>query len=473
MTRLGRLRKALAAQGSGDPRWQDAWLVMLVALMARLAVIAFAASRFPPADDGKYYHLFAARLSEGLGYTFLWPDGAVTYAAHYPVGYSLLLAPFYLIFGAHAAVAMGVNSVLGLAAAFAAHRLAARSASRFGALLAGLGVALHPSLVFYSAALMTEAVAGALFVIALAVAAGPVATRGAALRRVAVAGLVLGAGTLVRPQLVLLAPLLPLVVTPRASIARRLRAVVLGTAVTLGVCLPWTLRNCVRMERCVFVSANAGWNLLIGTSAQGDGGWAPLDDIGVPEACRLVFEEAEKDACFREQAEQNILEHPAAWLTLLPKKLSVTFDYSGAAAYYLHASNPDAWSAENKLVLGTLETAFQRALLLLALFAAVRAPGSLPRARRAVALGAGAALVTPAAWIGYLGLVVVAVMTGHELTRRPSLFGAAAIVAATALVHAVFFGAGRYALVTSGALAALAGGGFVRGSRTGARRADF
>ena len=472
MTWLALLLAKLRARGGGAPRRGDAWLATSVALLARLGVVAFAASQFPPADDGKYYHVFAERLAAGLGYTWSWPDGAVTFAAHYPVGYPLLLAPFYGLFGPRPVVAMCVNAIVGSAAAFAAHRLAARRASRVGALVASLAVALHPSLVFYTAALMTEAVAGALFVIALAIAAGPADAKCFSLRRVVLAGLVLGVGVLVRPQLVLLAPLVPLVAAPRERVARRFLAVALGVAVTLGVCMPWTLRNCVRMERCVFVSANVGWNLLIGGSARGNGGWAPLDEVGVPEACRLVFQEAQKDECFSQHARQRIRENPAAWFALVPKKLSVTFDYSGAAAYYMHASNPALWNAEDKLALGIFETIWQRGLLLLGLFAAGRVSGPRSRVRRVVALGAALSLLTPAAWIGYLGLVVVACSMGRELVRRPSLFGAAAVVATTALVHAVFFGSGRYALVTSVALAALAGGAFPRrrASQAAARR---
>ena len=47
---------------------------------------------FPRSEDGHYYDVLARRLAAGQGYTWLWPDGAVTYAAHYPVGYPAMLA---------------------------------------------------------------------------------------------------------------------------------------------------------------------------------------------------------------------------------------------------------------------------------------------------------------------------------------------------------------------------------------------
>jgi pimeloyl-ACP methyl ester carboxylesterase len=60
--------------------------IAAVALVARLAVAVWAWNAIPPTADGHYYHVLATRLAEGHGYTWCWPDGAVTYAAHYPVG---------------------------------------------------------------------------------------------------------------------------------------------------------------------------------------------------------------------------------------------------------------------------------------------------------------------------------------------------------------------------------------------------
>jgi len=225
----------------GSERRRDALLVVAVALAARLAVVVYAAGRFPPADDGTFYHVVASRIAEGLGYTWLWPDGAVTYAAHYPVGYPTLIGLGYALFGASIAVAMLVNAAFGTLAAFAAHSLAATSAPRRAALAAGLFVALEPALVLYTPALMTEGVAGALLVAAAAVAANEWPVR--PFVRAAVAGGVLGIGVLVRPELLVLTPIVGLIALRREGARRR----ALGAAITLvaglGMCLPWTLRH--------------------------------------------------------------------------------------------------------------------------------------------------------------------------------------------------------------------------------------
>ena len=108
----------------------DRVVVGVIAFVARWFVVVWAAKRIPPTADGTYYHLLATRIAEGHGYTWLWPDGAVTYAAHYPVGYPALVALPYAIFGAKPIVAMAVNALLGIAAALAVHDMLVRSTSR-------------------------------------------------------------------------------------------------------------------------------------------------------------------------------------------------------------------------------------------------------------------------------------------------------------------------------------------------------
>src|SRR5208282_5876913 len=97
-----------------------------VALGVRVAIVWWAHARFPPIADGEFYHRFATRLAAGLGYTVAWPDGAVTYAAHYPVGYPAILSVAYRVFGSSAGVAMGVNAVIAAVASACAHRIAVR-----------------------------------------------------------------------------------------------------------------------------------------------------------------------------------------------------------------------------------------------------------------------------------------------------------------------------------------------------------
>jgi 4-amino-4-deoxy-L-arabinose transferase-like glycosyltransferase len=182
---------------------RDVIVVGATALIARLGVVAWAASRIPPAADGVYYDKVATRIAHGDGYTWLWPDGAVTYAAHYPVGYPAIVAAGYAVFGAHPVVAMLINALLGAAAAVATwvlvNNLSIRSVPAPAALFAGLAVALHPALVPYTPAIMTEGPTAALLAIAGA----------CAVKRWRIAtGIVIGIAVLVRPQSLLFAAVL-------------------------------------------------------------------------------------------------------------------------------------------------------------------------------------------------------------------------------------------------------------------------
>lgn len=440
-------------------------IVLAVALIARLAVVAWASGRIPPTADGSYYHVVASRIAQGLGYTWLWPDGAVTYAAHYPVGYPGILGIAYAIFGAKPGVAMIVNALVGTAAAAAAFDLVERASPdrRRLATSAGLAVALHPALVPYTAAMMTEGVAAALVIVAVALAGRATEATGTrALRWSVGAGLVMGLATLVRPQCVVMAPVLGwLAVRSAASPAKprrpRLMSAVVVTIAALLVCAPWTARNCARMDRCALVSVNGGWNLAIGTQTT-TGGW---HELKVPDECKEVFAEAAKDACFGAAAKREIAAHPVAWLARVPAKLRQTFDYFGAAPWYLHSANPEAFPYGAKIALGSLETLVARLLLAAALVATMRVPGPRALARRVVCgIGLVACVLVPGT-VGYLACALAIVLLGlRALERLPIVVPAtASFVLATATTHAAFFGAGRYGLVIVPLVTALA---FVR-----------
>ncbi|HLK38476.1 MAG TPA: hypothetical protein VKU41_17055 [Polyangiaceae bacterium] len=444
-----------AADSAGGKR-RDVLLVAAVALAARLAVVAWARTRFPAVEDGHYYDLLARRLANGQGYTWLWPDGAVTYAALYPVGYPALVAIAYATLGVSTGAAMGVNALLGTLSAVAAHSLVdSPETPRWRPLAAGLAVALHPALVPYTAALMTEGVTASLLVIGAA-AANRARTAGRkAPLWIAASGAVVGVATLVRPQSLFLAPVLGvLAADARADWVTRLRRALGAVAVALACVMPWTARNCLRMDRCALVSVNGGWNLLIG--AQTDSGW--WQRIETPAECATVWSEAGKDACFERAAWRAIAHAPVRWVGRMPAKVAVTFDYFGAAPWYLHVSNPDAVGPVAKIALGAVETVACRLLLLGALFACAAMSGLRRGLRAGIALAGGLAALTVHGSLGYVALAGCVGAAGpRAVVRGPVLAGVtAALVALTAVVHAVFFGAGRYGLVVAPLVAALA-----------------
>lgn len=452
------------AQASGarlwfsEPRPRDALMVTAVALVLRLLTVLWAAGRFPPADDGHFYHIVATRIANGLGYTWLWPDGAVTYAAHYPVGYPALIGGVYALVGSTPTAAMALNAVLGALGAGGVYWIAATLGLRGPALVAGSIAALHPGFVFYTPALMTEGVTGALLSLSGA-ACVLAAKRAANWRWLLLVGLLCGLTALVRPQVIVLAPLFGVLASAMGPRARLSSAAVV-TAVAIAVCLPWTLRNCSRLDRCVFVSANGGWNLFIGSAEGATGRWVALDRLGVPAECREVYAEAAKDQCFGRAGVRNIATRPAAYLALVPRKLAATFDFTGAPGHYLRASNPQAFSDARKVVLGAAQALVERLVVLLGLIGVARAAGALGRLRLLVAAAGIPWLFLEHAWVAHAALVVAASLGGLTLLRRPTVALGVGVVFATAVTHAVFFGDGRYGLPCGLLLVALAAEAF-------------
>jgi 4-amino-4-deoxy-L-arabinose transferase-like glycosyltransferase len=387
----------------------------------------------------------------------------VTFAAHYPVGYPAIVGAWYWAFGPEPWLAMLFNALLGSLALLPTYWIAAEFKARRGACLGAGLAAFHPSLILYTPALMTEAVTAACLAVAgwlaLRLAARP------SVARLILLGVCFGITTLVRPQMLLLAPAFAAlgVWKHRAALRGYWGRVVGVSAVCLLVCAPWTLRNCVHMNRCVLVSANAGWNLLIGTAEQGRGAWISLDEIGVPASCRTVFEEAEKDSCFGRAALASIGQKPFAWLALAPEKLRATFDYPAAPAHYLHMSNAEEFPAAHRDRLGLLETAWQRGMVALCLFAVGWKLGPRRPWRASLAAAGTLSLLTLSAVPAVLAFLCLSatLRVGRHLPLPVALAGLG--VGATALMHAVFFGAGRYSLVVSYLLAAVAGAILARG----------
>ena len=280
----------------------------------------------------------------GQGYTWLWPDGAVTYAAHYPVGYPAMLALAYAALRRdRPGVAMTVNALLGAAAAYGAYRDRRRSRAwrAGGRSPRGSWSRCIPALVPYTAAVMTEGPTAALLVVAAGLAArarvrrdarGPGSPRSGsrwASRR-----------SCARSR----CSLRPSSVRSRHLPASRLRSRLAARRRGRRPRARASSRRGPPATACACTGARSSASTADGTCSSArtprTGSWEPVD---VPPECATVWDEAGKDACFEAAARRDIASAPGAWLARAPGKLAATLDYFGAAPWYLHASNAAAF----------------------------------------------------------------------------------------------------------------------------------
>jgi hypothetical protein len=309
--------------------------------------------------------------------------------------------------------------------------------------------------VLYTPGIMTE---GA-FSAAVSIAAGLAIRRGAAVGEGSdhavrppwvtwvLLGLVCGIAALIRPQALAFAPLFAWISAVRVQERkRRWLGVALVSIVTIGVCLPWTARNCHAIGHCSFVSSNAGWNLLIGAQPGANGAWQA---VKVPPQCEGVFGEASADSCFGAEALHLIAQEPFHWLALIPRKLAATFDYGGIGGYYLDLSNPALFPWRAVLVAGVLETLTERAALLVCIVALACRTAPRPLARKAFGFVGALFLLTPIGWPAVVVVCILLCLHGREFLEQHPLHAVVLVLfGGTIAAHSVFFGAPRFAVVT-------------------------
>ncbi|MEO6572801.1 MAG: glycosyltransferase family 39 protein, partial [Polyangiaceae bacterium] len=446
-------------------------LLFLVALLPRLYVALTWGGE--PVWDGHYYDFGARRIAEGFGYSDdLSVAGQLVWHpwCHYPVGYSAFLALFYWVFGSGPRVAAIVNACVGALLPVVTWLLARHGLSAKRALVAGLLVALHPGLIVYAALVMSEPLACLLTLVAFYLAVRD----GRPARGVVLGALVLGLAALVRPQALLCAPFLGLV---GAKSARQLfTGAVIASVVALLPVLPWTARNCQKMDGCALVSTNGGWNLAIGAFPRATGRFETLRST---DGCREVTGQVQQDRCWLAYGIAEIEAHPAHWLGLIPAKLSFTFDHESFPIEYLREARPSMWP-EARRVAAREALTFVHRMIVAASVLGCFTLGLRRKGKQAIAQGIAAAVAallvyaafasgTPTFWPLVLFVAIVPWLPLPGRPRwSPALLLPVSLVATTVVMHAVFFGEDRYHVVTTPVLCILVAAAFRRPQKSSA-----
>ena len=236
---------------------RDGLWIFLAALAARVAWAVWAGRFWGYRDDGAYDDGVFLDMARGL-------LGRGPVALTHAPGYSMALAPFLALGEAGVSPALWAQMLLSAYTAVLARRLAsALSLGRTAALTAGLFVAFHPMLVFFSARMMSESLFTALVVGFFLAWVG--AWRTGSPRDAAWAGLLGGLASLTRPVMLPFGGALALVALWRRREQPRWAALVAVCGLVWAAALvPWTARNWAEHHRFAPVTVQGGWNFYEG-----------------------------------------------------------------------------------------------------------------------------------------------------------------------------------------------------------------
>ncbi len=197
-------------------------------------------------------------------------------AGSYAPGLPLFVAGLYeLSGGVHLTFALVVLALFGAGTIPLTFLLGKRMAGPVAGLIGAGAFAGYPALLQYQGLLLTEPLAA--FLLSAALVTFLHAADWPSPWRWLGAGALLGALSLVRPEYLAIAVLLPLTWLVREGLCGRLRrsAALAGVSLlgTILVLAPWTIRNAIVLDRAVPISTGGGKALFIGTylDAHGDG----------------------------------------------------------------------------------------------------------------------------------------------------------------------------------------------------------
>jgi hypothetical protein len=352
----------LVSGGRGRAAARAAWLALVFAAafaVRSLYAVDMASVMYTPEQTGtrmaQRYDDTAVTILRGEGVLFpRHPDPAKTGLAARPPGYALYLVAVYTTLGRSFFAAQLVQCVLTSLCCVLLVLLAARLVSWPAGVLAGLVAALLPQLGFTGALVLPDALSALPLLLALLLVASVHPDGRGGLWASVGAGVLLGVGVWLRPNVVLLPPFLSLVVLAVSRDRRRglVHAACLSLAAALVV-LPITIRNWVVFGELVPVSTNGGLTLWQGVAdAGGRERGARRHDTLVAEEEAVRYGKpayrdwwAEPDGIWRDQdryrrATEVIRDNPGRYARVMLGRMGEMLHYASGEAPLVEPTAP-------------------------------------------------------------------------------------------------------------------------------------
>ena len=322
-------------------------LAVLVGFGLRCWWVLYAARPPLGLHDPFFYLDYSRRAAQGGGFYRL-KDGEPT--AYYPIGYPVVLTVWFW-FMQHSpfpdhwiAASAGLNLVFGTASIALAGMLGRRLVGPWVGALAAVIVALFPSLIFHTAAILTETTFNFFFLCALLVLCWqPWEGRAPSWGRVAVFGLLLGASIQIRPIALLVVPMVLIALWHTAEWRLALGRFGVVVAIVVAMMVPWTVRNEVVMHAFLPIGTTTGDNLCIGNFPGAEGHFAfPKWCFGHDLKVKRPRFETERNSRLTHQALQWAVHHPVRELQLVVDRTRSEFlsDHDGLSAAQSYGDDP-------------------------------------------------------------------------------------------------------------------------------------
>lgn len=291
----------------------------VVGLLLRAVVAMLGPETSITRQDFDDYGAIASQMVAGNGFAL----GPGQPTAAKPPGYPAFLAGVRLLGGEGRWAVAGAHLVLSFAGLLLITALARQVGPETVPWAAALW-AIHPFLVYLPATYLSEN----LFIPVACVVflAGCWWLSSPGYRRAALVGALVGASCYVRPVLVPMAVLLPLL-GGRPVAGRRIATAGVMLAACLAVTAPWVVRNAVVLGHFPVFTTHGGLTLWGGNNAAvSDGRWLapekyPWEREGAEPEWWKALPETGRDRAFRERSLRWIAGHPWEWLRGVPKKI--------------------------------------------------------------------------------------------------------------------------------------------------------
>jgi hypothetical protein len=292
----------------------DISLVAVLSVLARLPWVLIVHA--VPTSDSYFYFLGATSIASGHGYAIL---GHPT--AFFPVAWPGFLAGLFVFTGPSYAAVEVLNIVLWAVSGCLVYVLGRRLGGRAVGLVAGILMAVAPTITVYAMRAPSEALFVPLLLLVCLLLTGRRETP--SVQHAAVAGVLLGAAILVRSTAELLPLLLPLWLLLRRPWRESWRAAAVLAVVSGLVLVPWALRNQVVMHSLT-LSTNGGYTAWIGANPDATGGFVHQHpQWGIDSAAAEVAQ----DNALTSEAASFVVHHPGRWIELIPAKFGALMSW--------------------------------------------------------------------------------------------------------------------------------------------------